>query len=235
VQKTKKNKSLERIYLNKIKNLIKKVLRKENLIKLSSRTIQLTDKVILRDGTPLIAFNRFAKHPNKEKRWMADRESLRYSISEKSLKQLIDVEGYYIVYTHLGKPLLEKDGRIFHKEDEEALVRLSSLYNNKVIWVASTSSLLKFKILNENIKWNVVDKMNNILINIEAVDDPIDGLYIPSLKDLSGICFYSSMLDNTSIQLAGKEVSAHIFSKDEKGGGWIGFNIPDEPKTQLVE
>lgn len=237
IQNPKKKKVKRRIYLNMMKNLIKMALNKSVLMKSSNRITQLASRTILRDGNALIAFNRFADHPDKEKRWMADRESLRYSLSERVLDELIEDEGYLIIYTHLGKPLLSnlKKENIFHKEDEQALIRLFDLYQKKHIWVTPTSSLLKFKIINDHIKWKVINDNEDVIINIESIDDPVYGIYKPLPEDLSGICFYSSTLDKTFIQIDGRKVPAYTFSKDEKGGGWIGFDIPKEPKTQLVE
>ncbi|MCW5198143.1 hypothetical protein VU06_00150 [Desulfobulbus sp. F3] len=223
-----------RIAINHIKNIAKILFMKYRLVKSSQQITLLSHPTVLRDGSSLIAFNRFASHPKESERWMAARTSLRYSLAREVLEQLIQEEGYLLIYVHLAKPVSDKKD-IFDKNDENALKLLSDYYNKKTIWVAPTSKILQFKTTIDYIKWKSVDVDGKIFINIIGIEDPINGMYVPPVSELSGICFYSPSVESTEILLAEKKIAVKIFSKDREGSGWIGFEIADVPKTELVE
>jgi hypothetical protein len=224
------------IILNTSKNFIKMLLNKSQYTRSKKQVTLLMNRVTLRDKNILFGFNRFARHPNKSERWMADRNSLRYSLDKMILEELINDEGYLIIYTHFAKPKIEKT--IFEKKDEESLLLLFEYYQKKIIWVATTSTLLQFKTVRDYIQWEVtIDKKNDIIINITGINCPVSGRYIPTEKDISGIYFYTPFLDKTSIKLAGRDV--HV-KKNPSGNigkldGWLGFDIAGVPKTQLIE
>ena len=218
---------------NYLKNIIKILSGKAVRVKSYKQITQIINTIELRDKNKLLSFGRFSSYP-RGKIWVADRNTLRYSLSKEVLANLIHEEGYIIIYTHLAKPINQQN-IIFEKEDQRALENLSDFYQKKKIWIASTSKMLQFKMIRDNIKWNSTETSEEIIVDIKCVDDPIDGIRIPSIKELEGICFYSPAPSKTRIMLSSVDIPSVIFSSDSENGGWVGFNIPEPPKTGLLK
>ncbi|MFC2162011.1 hypothetical protein ACFLRX_10215 [Acidobacteriota bacterium] len=131
-----------------------------------------------------IRFNNYYKGPAKGDSF----EELYYSISRRILNRLKMVEGYSIVYVHLG--------RNFHLESVNgrktvnALRNLKQEHENGNISVDSTSQFLNYYINTTNLDWSYEKKNDQYLILVDAVDDPIFGRYIPSRKQLKNVTFY---------------------------------------------
>lgn len=218
---------------NFLKNIIKILSGKSVRIKSYRQVTQLINTIELRDRSKLLSFGRFSSYP-EGKIWVANRNTLRYSLSREVLVNLLYEEGCMIIYTHLAKPISQQDV-IFDEEDQKALENLYSLYQKKKILVASTSKLLQFKMIHDNLKWNSAETSEGLVVDITGVDDPIGGMRVPSIKELEGICFYSPVPDKTRIMLSSVDIPSVIFSSDSKNGGWVGFNMSEAPKTGILK
>ncbi|MCI5121365.1 MAG: hypothetical protein D3908_09300 [Candidatus Electrothrix sp. AUS4] len=230
-------KTLQRLSLNKIKNGVKTLLGHPGHAKSSQQLTQLTNKIHFRDGSSSISFTRFARHPKRSLLWGAGKNSLRHSLTETIYKELIQDEGYAVVYTHLAKAVAnEKGKKVFPQEEKQSLKLLADYYNSGQIWVATTSQLLQFKTVHDHLEWHVANNEgDDIRIEITGINDPVSGKRIPDLDELAGICFYSPEPGKTSINLIDKRISKKNFRTDSTGGGWIGLDIPAAPTTGLVE
>ncbi|XCN75092.1 MAG: hypothetical protein Q3M24_10280 [Candidatus Electrothrix aestuarii] len=229
-------KELQRITLNHFKNMVKILLGKSTRIKTSDTVTDLMKTITLRDGSPLIAFTRFAQHPNRADLWGAGPNSLRHSLAKKILDELIQQQGYIIIYTHLAKAVIQDQGKIFFpSEEEEVLNCLADYYKKKLIWVTPTAKLLQYKNVHDFLEWQVVREKKKIIIKINGLKDPVEGKRIPSVDELAGICFYTPIARDTYIQLRDQKVATELFGLESTGSGWIGFPPPLPPKTELID
>ena len=129
----------------------------------------------------------------------ATAEGLADIIRKDILKKLINVEGYMIIYTHLGKnqgyPYLSKRTR-------DALRLLEEAYQRGDIYVTTTAKLLKYYVNRKYLNWHVEFTDQSVNIYIDNISDPVRGTFIPTLEDLSGITFYTNQPEKTHIFLA---------------------------------
>ncbi|MBU0730451.1 MAG: hypothetical protein KKE17_08820 [Proteobacteria bacterium] len=229
-----KSKNLKRIAVNLLKNTAKQMLRRSSRIRTSQQLLDLTHETFLRDGSPMLAFNRFARHPDRQKLWDPTRHSLRYSLDKSVLSDLVKNQGYMIIYTHLAKPPALED-ELFPPEDAKALKMLADFYQKGSIWVGTTAQILNFRLMQNYLDWNVQQKGTKIVIDIRQVNDPVTGPRIPDVNELAGVCFNTPSPAETIIHMQGKALNAMIFNNDNNGSGVIGFNIPPAPRTDLVD
>ncbi|MCI5211117.1 MAG: hypothetical protein D3910_20560, partial [Candidatus Electrothrix sp. ATG2] len=200
------SRTIQRITLNKMKNAVKNFIRHSGHTKSSQQITLLANKIMFRDRSPAIAFTRFARHPEKALLWGAGKNSLRHSLTEAIFNELIHDEGYIIIYTHLAKAVISNRGkRLFPKEEENSFELLGDYYHKGLIWVATTSQLLQFKMVHDHLNWHSDKKKNEIIIEITGINDPVSGIRIPEKKELAGICFYSPQPKITRINVGGKE------------------------------
>jgi len=219
--------------INFLKNWIKKLTGRQHLIRNASTLLNLCEPVVLRDGTPIFSFNRFNRGP--QGLWdRPSRHTLRYSLAPFVLNDLIEQEGYLILYTHLGMPN-ERCNKLFPSMDERALIQLANLYHDGIIWVAPTGHLLTFWFVRHYLKWKMTIERQKIIINLLNVDDPNTGPRLPEIDELAGLCFYTPRPKETFIRMNGREITANIYPPDQTGECSIGIAPAPPPGVELLD
>lgn len=178
-------------------------------IKTMSRNNTLLELAPLDDGQKIYLFKRFNNHP-KGVYEGANPDALIYQLSDNTLKQLINNEGYMIIYTHLGdhkKRGFSPEG-IFSQGAIKTLKNLASEYERGNIYVTTTSKLLNYNIIHKNLEWSSRrQKDGSIIIEITGVFDEIKGKkYLPTAYELQGTTFYTPYALKTRIYIGKKEV-----------------------------
>jgi len=114
-------------------------------------------------------------------------DSLDKQISDDNLNKLIASEKYLIVGNHLGYiPLGYSYPPIFDKEDVAALRNLEKRYEDGSIYVTTTSKLLNYALVHDNLDWTCKGNKSRMDINVLDVNDPAYGKYVPTEEDLQG-------------------------------------------------
>ena len=222
-----------RLGLNMLKNLIKSLSGHRNKIRDASQLTSLGQPVVLHDRRRLIGFTRFNRCSQGV--WsLPTRHTLRYSLSHRVLNELLEDEGYLILYTHLGLPC-EHGDKIFPGPDEEALFRLASHYNDGNIWVAPTGRLLTYWLANKYLVWGAVQEGEKIVINLLSIDDPLTGPRQPLQNELSGLCFYTPNPNETVIRIGNRELPVNLYPPDHSGQTSIGLEPAPAPGTDLID
>jgi len=145
-------------------------------------------------------------------------EELNYSISRKVLDRLKKVEGYSIVYVHLGKNfnLNSKNG----KKTTSALNNLKQECENGNIYVDTTIEILNYYVHTKYLKWYTRETNGCCNIIIQAIDDPVFGSYVPTLENLKNITFYMN-----------NKVKLFIENREIKN---VKYNPPDQTGRKSV-
>jgi hypothetical protein len=176
---------------------------------------ELVHIATLDDGAKIYEFMRF------DDNWRgvgagADSRGLAYSISPRTLARLKEVEGYMIVYTHLGKN--SDCEQYICPETQAALRNLADEYRSGRIFVTTTSNLLNYHVRHKYLNWSYNTKNGEIKIVVHAIDDPIFGSYVPSIAQLEGMTFYVPDGKQTFVYLGESLIStARRNEKDHTG------------------
>jgi len=170
----------------------------------------LVKVVELKDGQKVYEFTRYDNHPDGIG-FGADSKNMAYNLSERVIKQLKDVRGYGILYTHFGKNLDCKHE--ICEETQKALRNLEKEYRTGEVYVTTTSKLLTYYIIQKNLKTIYSINQGVVIIEILCVEDPIFGKFIPNLEELQGITFYVPSDKNVRILIDGKEIQDLIKNK----------------------
>ncbi len=217
---------------NEIKNTIKHILGKSYLKKHSNQITELAVPFVLKDEQKLFAFTRFWKP--KESRRSATRCSLRYVLSAPVLRQLIQRQGYIIVYIHLGIPAIGTDNELFFEKDMKALKTLAEYYHNGDIWVTTTKNLLNYWMVRNNLIWESNKQGRKIIIKIKKFDDFSTGLRLPEISELAGICFYTDRPNDTIIYMDETRLPCVKYPEDHTQRASVGFRPALDPSTALL-
>lgn len=126
-------------------------------------------------------------------------------ISRNTLDRLKEVEGYTIVYTHLGKN--GDCSQYICEETKDALRNLSKEYSLGNIYVTSTSKLLNYYISHKYLSWTTELRGNETQIRIDSIRDPLFGPISPIQRKLQGITFYVPNSAQARIFLGEKELT----------------------------
>jgi hypothetical protein len=160
----------------------------------------LAQPLALRDGQTIYEFMRYCNHPISVSLG-ATSHGLSYAISKQALEQLKAVEGYMIVYSHLGKN--KEFSQVIAPDTQAALRHLEAEYRAGNIQVLTTSRLLNYHINHDYLVWTVDQDDQHVRIMIESVDDPVFGRVVPSAQQLQGITFYVPDSSLTDIYIQG--------------------------------
>ncbi len=218
-----------RLATNAGKNFVKLFLGRWSQRRQVASITRLGQPVTLADGTRVLAFSRFNHHP--QGLWgRPTRHTLRYALHPGALKNLLDQEGYFVVYTHLGLPR-NANGGLFPEPDRQALLNVVRQYQEGHLWVAPTSRLLTFWLMQQYLSWQAAWEGERLVIDLEAVDDPTTGRRLPQVEELAGICFYSPQPEATTLRLAGRELATRIYPADHTGRRSLG--LPPAPAPGL--
>lgn len=149
----------------------------------------------------------------------ANSDGLADLLTRPILQKLIDVGGYVIIYTHLGK---NKGFPYISPDTQQALRLLAKEYRDGDIYVTTTARLLNYYVNKKYLIWRSETNGNRINIHIEGISDPVRGAFTPTIDDLRGITFYTDNPANT-----------HIFIRDNEISG-IRENEPDHENRKSV-
>jgi len=173
---------------------------------------ELVEPTVLDDGQPLFEFMR--SNASKDGNWAnADSDGLSELINTEFLKKLIEVKGFSIIYTHLGK----NNGFPYLGESAQNCLKELKYYNdNGNIYVTTTNKLLEYYVNTKYLNWSEEFHDDSLRIYINNITDPVRGSFVPSLDDLSGVTFYSENPYKTKVFVGGTEVSdLQLNGKDE--------------------
>lgn len=166
---------------------------------------------VLADGQKVWQFKRYTVKQNE---WIWHTDKLGNELSEKNLKH-IEALGLYSIYAqHLG---MNYEGK-YSDSTIKGLRRLKEKYDNGIILVARLSRLLEYNRTNEYIKYNVIEEEGLQYLNIEYVDDPIFGKFIPTLEQCRGITFYSNNPQNIKVYINNIEIGYNELQINEYDG-----------------
>ena len=173
---------------------------------------ELLFPIQFRDGQKKWEFIRFINSWGNEQ--VLDINDLQYQLSKRIQNQLIYNKGYMILYTHfnenvnmVGLPSGLKSNLGYLKRKVET----------GEIFLTTSSRLLKYKEINDNIKFSlqVKNKMTKIIIS-EVLHTPIGTKGI-NASQLSGLTFYTDFPEKTSIWFDNIEILSKINPPDETG------------------
>jgi hypothetical protein len=139
------------------------------------------------DGQRMYEFIRFNNHYKGAA--IGDTfEDLSYLISKDVLEKLKTMQGYCIVYIHLGKKfnLTSTEG----KKTMAALLHLRREHEDGWIYIDGASRILNYYIRHKYLNWHAEKRNGWHKIIVNTVDDPIFGAYVPVADDLKGFTFY---------------------------------------------
>jgi hypothetical protein len=221
-----------RLGFNSMKNLIKLSSGRKDRVRKDDELTELGHVVNMGDGISLIGFTRFNRNPKGL--WsLPTRRTLRHALCNNVLEELINDHGYLILYMHLGLPC-DQCETLFTDVDLSCLYKLADKYNNGLIWVATTSSILTYWMVSKYLDWRVSLENNKIFITIESINDPITGRRYPTEKELAGISFYTEKPDETVILMKNKVLPSRVNEPDYTNQYSIGFPAPAPPKLDLL-
>ena len=165
----------------------------------------------LADGQKVWQFKRYTVKQNE---WIWHSDKLGNELSEENLKH-IETRGLYSIYAqHLG---MNYEGK-YSDSTIQGLRRLKNKQDNGMILVARLSRLLEYNRTNEYIKYTISEKDGGQHLNIEYIDDPIFGKFIPTLEQCRGITFYSKKAKNIKIYINNIEIDKEELQVNEYDG-----------------
>lgn len=174
---------------------------------------RLMQPITLQDGQQAHEFMRHCNHYITVD-YGATSPGLGYVINPRALDQLKQVEGYMVVYTHIGKN--SECQQAIAEETQSSLRNLEREYREGSIYVTTTSKLLNYYRTARYLAWSVeeptqegqeedaedADNSGNSAVTriaIDSIDDPIFGPLDPTLQRLQGITFY--VPDQTPVEV----------------------------------
>lgn len=209
-----------------VKNSIKQVTGNVKKIRDLRQPFELALPVQLRDGNKIWGFTRYNQNPNGE--WSRPgRHTLKYQLTEHFLKQLIAQKGYCILYTHFGQPSWQPGTPLFDTENLAALKRLAEKNRNNQIWLTRTAQLLRYWVTRHHLVWNTDKEGKTYRINIQEINDPVEGARKPSREELTGITFSTPHYKNTELYIQNKKepVKRWLGPDSNSSHGFVGVPI----------
>ncbi len=159
--------------------------------------------VELFDNRTIIAFSRYSGP-----RW--DPEALPSQISKHQLSRLIDREGFALLATHLsarGWPTPV----FFSSSAQRSLRELESHHRSGDIYVTTTSKLLWYRFIHENLVWRYTSGDDSVMtIHIDNISDPVGVDFVPTLEDLQGITFFVPTSTKIRVVVGDEDVTDSI-------------------------
>ena len=165
----------------------------------------------LRDGAHINRFRRFGhgKHD-----WSDDLPRL---INSDFLEQLISKQGYAILYTHLGDRKQKSTESPLSVKTIDAFNLLAQYYRIGKIWVANTSTILRYNFIYKYLDWSTQALDQKLIININGLIEPYQEYHL-TLNDIQGLSFLcQDELTDITIDLGGKIQKDVIEYSDNTG------------------
>jgi hypothetical protein len=220
-----------RLGLNALKNVVKILLGQRQKTRTTAQIMELCQPVTLRDGLPLMAFTRHLRGLKEP----TSRHTLRYTLGDPVLKQLLAQEGYLILYTHLGLPRSGAGEELFPLPDRTALERLAQHYHAGSIWVAPTARILSHWLVTRRLVWTAHREGEHLIIHVESLQDPTTGPRPPEPEELAGLCFSVPPPWEVILRLAGRDLALRDFGPDHTGERVVGMPPPPPPSLEALE
>jgi hypothetical protein len=149
----------------------------------------------LDDGTRVLTFGRVQRKEPGE--WLGLE-----MLSEEGLERLLQGQGTGILYIHwTAMPPF-----CFTARGLDGLGRLRRHYDEKRIWVARTSEILRFTFARAFLEWELRDEGGRQVIDILRLNDPVGGPFLPDLAELAGIGFECERGREIEVRLADKRL-----------------------------
>lgn len=186
---------------------------------------KLMEPLRLGDGRLVYSFKRFIGRRGGLKR--GGPKELAKQIAGPVLQELESKRGYMIVYTHLWK-----DDGLWGggAATLDALQGLAKEGRDGRIYITTTQKLLIYNLLHDHLLWSADCGENGVDIRIHGTRDEVAGFWIPALKELQGLTFYTPSPDTTRIYVEDREVGGVVRNPpDETGRTSVSI-----PATRLV-
>ncbi|MDP2047242.1 MAG: hypothetical protein Q8L00_13635, partial [Deltaproteobacteria bacterium] len=217
--------------LNALKNVVKILLGQRQKARTTAQIMELCQPVTLRDGLRLMPFTRHLRGLEEP----TSRHTLRYTLGDPVLSQLLAQEGYLILYTHLGLPRPGPGEELFPLPDRDALDRLAQHYHEGSIWVAPTVRVLNHWLMTRRLVWTAHREGERLIIHLESLRDPTTGPRLPEPEELAGLCFYVSSRQEIILRLAGRDLALQVFGPDHTGERVVGLPPPPPPLLEALD
>jgi SAM-dependent methyltransferase len=222
--------------VNQISSYHKKIRNSCGVFKYFKNSIPISAKNVLSNKTffPLIgrdgnAFYGFKRFRGKDGPHLGN---LNEQLSRDNLNQLVSETGTVIIYQHLGVWRPQGSNKLDNSliknlqpsltiEAVESFKLLAELQQSEQIFVTTVSRLLKYLQVRDYMKYNCTQKSNgDVSINIEYVDCPVVGRWIPTLKDICGISFQvPAVSSDPEIFLNGRSLKSYQRVVPSKNAG----------------
>jgi hypothetical protein len=195
---------------NQFKNLLQRFL----AIKYYGKQVnpflsnRLMEKVKQKDGNEINTFMRFINPWGKYS--YTDAKNFSRQLNSTILNELKINEGYLILYTHLGN--YNNPNKILPDETVKELRNLASEFFNGEIFVTTPTRLLTYYEMFNSLKFEVQYIQDRTIISLRFKDTAE-----PKLEDLSGLTFYTSSAEKTSLFFNGKQLKSIINPADYTG------------------
>ena len=216
--------------LNALKNTVKILLGQRQKVKTTTQIRELCQPVTLRDGLPVMAFTRHLRGLKEP----TSRHTLRYTLGQPVLEELLAQEGYLLLYTHLGLPRPAPGEELFPPADRAALNLLAQHYHKGRIWVAPTVNVLTHWLVTRHLNWTVNQEGERLIIHLKSLLDPTTGPRPPALEELAGLCFYVPPRVEVILRLGELETVPRVFGPDHTGERVVGLEPPPPPDLGVL-
>jgi len=216
----------------RVKNFLQTILAKlkyrhceEPLFDLQNR---LRIKTLLQNGSLVWDFQRFVNAWGREQ--ILDINDLTKQLKPSIIKTLIANAGYLIVYTHMCEGL--SDFKQFPPKLYDHLKFISKMYQSGKLLVATTTRLLQYSEVHQNLIWQSYQENQITKIEIMPYIEVLDEKNELSENMLEGLTFYCDVPEKVIISFKEKNIKTHRNPKDHMGMysvsiPWTKLEYPD--------
>jgi len=174
---------------------------------------RLRIKTLLQDGSLMWDFQRFVNAWGREQ--ILDINDLTKQLKPSIVKTLIANAGYLIVYTHMCEGL--SDFKQFPSKLYDRLKFISKMYQSGKLLVATTTRLLQYSEVHQNLIWRSHKENQITKIKIMPYIEVLDEKHELSENILEGLTFYCDSLEKVIISFKDKNLKIHRNPKDYLG------------------
>ena len=160
----------------------------------------------LRDNAPIFRFKRFG---NGRMDWQGD---IYYLLNNKVLERLLEKQGYLILYIHLGDRKNKKNNAALEKSAINRFRYLAQLYHTGNLWLGTTSRVLTYNLVNQNLDWTFSEAEKKFIIKINGLKK-YNSWFTPTIEDLSGLSFKIPILKDVEICYKNQKIDIKIFKE----------------------
>ena len=145
-------------------------------------------------------------------------QGLPLQLDKEVLDTLVEEQLLCVCGQHLGSmyPFIGFDRRVV-----EALRRLRKYQDEGLVLVARTSRLLHYNRVRDYLRFDVLEAEGGPVIDIQSIEDPVRGSWLPELEDLRGITFeVRPAWPPPELRLRGKPIAAREVRNRDQGDWW---------------